>query len=59
MEDSAKKRKAAVSDPPAPPRPPEGAPRGATQTGRQPEPDNKHAKRSATKRLLLKAPHDR
>jgi hypothetical protein len=59
MEDSAKKRKAAVSDTPAPSRSVEGAPRGETQTGRQPEPDNKHAKRSATKRLLSKATDDR
>ena len=57
MEDTAKKQKA-VSDQPAPSRSVEGAPRGATQTGRQPEPDNKHAKRSATKRRL-KATDDR
>jgi hypothetical protein len=54
MEDSAKKQKAAASDPPAPSRSVEGASRDATQTGRQPEPDNKHAKRSATKRRLAK-----
>jgi hypothetical protein len=59
MEDLAKKRKAPVSNPPAPSRSAEGAPRAATQTGRSPEPDNKHAKRSATKRLLLKATDDR
>ena len=53
MDDRAKKQKA-VSDPPAPPRSLEGAPRSATQSGRQPEPDNKHAKRSATKRRLAK-----
>ena len=53
MEDTAKKQKA-VSDPPAPSRSLEGAGRDATQTGRQPEPDNKHAKRSATKRRLAK-----
>jgi len=58
MEDTAKKQKA-VSDPPAPSRSVEGAPRAATQTGRQPEPDNKHAKRSATKRRLAKATDDR
>jgi hypothetical protein len=58
MEDTAKKQKA-VSDPAAPSRSLEGAPRGATQTGRQPEPDNKHAKRSATKRRLAKATDER
>jgi hypothetical protein len=30
------------------------APGSAVQTGRSPEPDNKHAKRSATKRRLTK-----
>jgi hypothetical protein len=57
MENSAKKQKAAASAPSVPSRSVAGAGRDATQTGRQPEPDNKHAKRSATKRRLAKR-HD-
>jgi hypothetical protein len=58
MEEAAKKQKQAAGEAPVPSRSVEGVPRDATQTGRQPEPDNKHAKRSATKRLLAK-PDDR
>jgi hypothetical protein len=49
-----KKQKQAAGEAPVPPLSLAGAPRGATQTGRSPEPDNKHAKRSATKRRLTK-----
>jgi hypothetical protein len=59
MKDSAKKQKAAASDPLAGSPSVEGAPRDATQTGRSPEPENKHAKRYATKRRLSKATDDR
>ena len=31
---------------------PDEAPRGAMQAGRSPEPENKHARRTATKRRL-------
>ena len=38
---------------------PDEAPRGAMQTGRSPEPENKHAKRTATKQRLTKGADDR
>jgi hypothetical protein len=58
MGDTAKKQKRA-SGLFVPSRSLKEAPRDATQTGRSPEPDNKHAKRSATKRRLSKATDDR
>jgi hypothetical protein len=40
------------------PLPPHEALRGALQTGRSPEPENKHAKRTATKQRLIKDADD-
>jgi hypothetical protein len=53
MGDEAQKRKKATQSP-VPSRS-----RDATQAGRSPKPENKHAKRSAIKRLLSKAIDDR
>jgi hypothetical protein len=53
MQDTAKKQKRAGKSS-VPPRSPEGTPRVAMQAGKSPEPENKHAKRSATKRRLTK-----
>jgi hypothetical protein len=58
MGDEAQKRKKATRSP-VPSRSRERSPRDETQAGRSPEPENKHAKRSATKRLLSKATDDR
>ena len=58
MGDAAKKQKA-VSDPPAASRSVEGAPALRRRPADLPEPDHKHAKRSATKRRLAKATGDR
>ena len=47
-----KKQKQTPGESSSAPPPVEKAPRGVGQTGRSPEPDNKHAKRSATRRRL-------
>ena len=52
MEDPAKEQEASIGDPAAQPR--SEAVSVATRAGRSAGPDNKHAKRSATKRRLTK-----
>jgi hypothetical protein len=52
--EAAKKQKPSASESSSHPSSPDEAPRGAMQTDRSPRPENKHARRTATKRLLTK-----
>ena len=54
MTKEASKKQAQRGRSPLHPSSPDEAPRGAMQTGRSPDPENKHAKRTATKQRLTK-----
>jgi hypothetical protein len=58
IKEASRKQKKRAGKSPLHPLSPDEASRGAMQTGRSPEPENKHAKRTATKRLLAKRPVD-
>jgi hypothetical protein len=57
MEQKTSKKQKTASESSVPSRSLDGAPRDAVQTCKPPEPENKHAKRTATKRRLTKREH--